>query len=108
MAAELRLPEPARTLVVRVWLPDRPGALGQVSIRIGAVHGDVTAIDILERGGGRVVDELVVALPEMVSLELLAKEVSAVDGVAVEHIRVVADERPDSVTAVLQLAAVIA
>jgi hypothetical protein len=42
------------------------------------------------------------------SLELLAKEVGAVDGVAVEHIRPVADERPDSATAVLQLAAVIA
>ena len=55
--------------------------------RIGAVHGDVTAIDILERGGGRVIDELVVALPEAVSVELLAKEIGAVDGVSVEHIR---------------------
>lgn len=98
----------ARTLVVRVWLPDRPGALGQVASRIGAVHGDVTAIDILERGGGRVIDELVVALPEAVSLELLAKEIGAVDGVAVEHIRPVGAERPDSATAVLELAATIA
>ena len=95
---------PARTLVVRVWLPDRPGALGQVASRIGAVHGDVTAIDILERGGGRVIDELVVALPESVSVDLLAKEIGAVDGVAVEHVRVVDDERPDSATALLQLA----
>jgi hypothetical protein len=101
-------PVSARTLVVRVWLPDRPGALGQVASRIGAVHGDVTAIDILERGGGRVVDELVVALPDSVSLELLAKEIGAVDGVAVEHIRLVADERSDSATAVLHLAATIA
>ena len=95
-------------LVVRVWLPDRPGALGQVASRIGAVHGDVTAIDILERGGGRVIDELVVALPEAVSVELLAKEIDAVDGVSVEHIRPVAEERPDSATAVLQLAAEVA
>ncbi len=101
-------PEHARTLVVRVWLPDRPGALGQVASRIGAVHGDVTAIDILERGGGRVIDELVVALPESVSLELLAKEIDAVDGVAVEHVRPVGEERPDSATAVLQLAAHVA
>ena len=82
-------PDPPRTLVVRVWLPDRPGALGQVASRIGAVHGDVTAIDILERGGGRVIDELVVAVPESVSVDLLAKEIGAVDGVAVEHIRAV-------------------
>jgi hypothetical protein len=101
-------PDHARTLVVRVWLPDRPGALGQVASRIGAVHGDVTAIDILERGGGRVVDELVVALPESVSFELLAKEIGAVDGVAVEDVRAVGDDRPDSATAVLQLAADVA
>ena len=100
--------ERARTLVVRVWLPDRPGALGQVASRIGAVHGDVSAIDILERGGGRVIDELVVALPESASVELLAKEIGAVDGVAVEHIRPVEDDRPDSATAVLELAAVVA
>src|SRR4051794_33778201 len=73
----------ARVLVVRLWLPDRPGALGQVASRIGAVHGDVTAIDILERGGGRVVDELVVSLPETSSEALLIKEIGAVDGVAV-------------------------
>jgi hypothetical protein len=101
-------PDDVRRLVVRLWLPDRPGALGQVASRIGAVHGDVTAIDILERGGGRVVDELVVALPSSVSIELLAKEIAAVDGVAVEHVRAVGADRPDSATAVLQLAAELA
>jgi hypothetical protein len=100
--------ERARTLVVRVWLPDRPGALGQVASRIGAVRGDVTAIDILERGAGRVIDELVVALPESVSVDLLAKEIGAVDGVAVEHVRTIGDERPDSATALLELAADVA
>jgi hypothetical protein len=99
---------PARALVVRVWLPDRPGALGQVASRIGAVHGDVTAIDILERGAGRVIDELVVTLPDSTSEELLAKEINAVDGVSVEHIRRVADQRTDSVTAILELAARVA
>ena len=99
------LPEMSRSLVVRVWLPDRPGALGQVASRIGAVHGDVTAIDILERGGGRVIDELVVSLPATTSDDLLAKEIAAVDGVSVEHIRPVDSERPDSATAILTLAA---
>jgi hypothetical protein len=98
----------ARTLVARVWLPDRPGALGQVASRIGAVRGDVTAIDILERGGGRVIDELVVALPDDVSVELLAREIDDVDGVSVEHIRPAAGERPDSATSLLQLAAEVA
>ncbi len=93
---------------MRVWLPDRPGALGQVASRIGAVHGDVTAIDILERGAGRVIDELVVALPESASVDLLAKEIRAVDGVAVEHIRSVDGDRSDSATAFLALAARVA
>ena len=48
------------------------------------------------------------ALPESVSLDLLAKEIGAVDGVAVEHVRSVGDERADSATAVLQLAADVA
>jgi hypothetical protein len=75
----------SRMLVVRVWLPDRPGALGLVASRIGAVHGDVTAIDILERGAGRVIDELVVSLPDSASDELLAAEIRAVDGVSVRN-----------------------
>jgi hypothetical protein len=98
----------SRTLVLRVWMPDRPGALGQVASRIGAVHGDVTAIDILERGAGRVIDELVVSLPEPTSIDLLASEIRAVDGVAVEHIRPIDDDRLDSGTAFLELAAQVA
>ncbi|MBA3289596.1 MAG: hypothetical protein H0U21_16545 [Acidimicrobiia bacterium] len=98
---------PTRTLVLRLWLPDRAGALGQVASRIGAVHGDVVAIDILERGAGRVIDELVVSLPESTSEELLAQEVGAVDGVAVEQIWTAAGDRPDSATAMLELAAAV-
>lgn len=98
----------ARSLVVRLWLPDRPGALGQVASRIGSVRGDLLAIDILERGGGQVVDELVVSLPSATSEELLAREIGAVDGVAVEHIRLVAADRPDPAMAMFELAATVA
>ena len=28
------------TYIIRLWLPDRPGALGHVASRIGAVGGD--------------------------------------------------------------------
>src|SRR5262245_58230979 len=47
------------TFVLRLWLPDRPGALGAVASRVGAVGGDLVGIDILERGAGRAIDELV-------------------------------------------------
>lgn len=73
--------------ILRVWLPDRPGALGQVASRIGAVRGDVVAIDILERDGGQAIDELVVELPATTPLGLLVGEVSQVDDVRVEEVR---------------------
>jgi hypothetical protein len=75
------------TYVVRVWIPDRPGALGAVASRIGAVRGDVVGIDILERGADKAVDELTVELPDASLVELLVTEIKAVDGVAVEDIR---------------------
>lgn len=75
------------TVVVRVWLPDRPGALGLVTSRIGAVRGDVLAIEVLESGGGRVIDEIVVNLPTHDLLDLMVNEVHAIDGVSVEDVR---------------------
>jgi hypothetical protein len=100
--------DPVHTVVVRVWLPDRPGALGQVASRIGSVRGDVLAIEILEVGGGRVIDELVVALPDSSLVDLMVNEVHAIDGVSVEHVRETTDGHVDasvmSLTVVAELA----
>jgi hypothetical protein len=73
--------------VVRIWLPDRPGALGAVASRIGGVRGDLTGIEILERGAGRAIDELVVSLPDESLVELLVSEMCEVEGVDVEDVR---------------------
>ena len=89
-------------------MPDRPGALGQVASRIGAVRGDVLAIEILEQGGGRAIDELTVSLPDDDLLSLLTAEVDAVDGVSVESIRVVDPDRTDASLSALALGAAIA
>jgi len=83
------------TYVMRVWLPDRPGALGAVASRIGAVRGDVVGIEILEQDGGRAVDDLVVRLPDETLVGLLLAEVGQVDGVDVEDIRPLADALHD-------------
>lgn len=95
--------DPVHTVIVRVWLPDRPGALGQVASRIGSVRGDVLAIEILEVGGGRVIDELVVALPDPSLVDLVMNEVHAIDGVSVEHVRETSDGHVDA--SVLSLSA---
>jgi len=96
------------TIVVRVWMPDRPGALGQVASRIGAVRGDVLSIEVLEQGGGRAIDELTVALPDQDLTPLLTAEIDAVDGVSVENIRVVDIDRTDPSLSALALGAAIA
>ena len=96
------------TVIVRVWMPDRPGALGQVASRIGAVRGDVLGIAILERGAGRVVDELTVGLPAVELVPLLIQEVNAVDGVTVEDIREIEPDRADPDLATLAAAAALA
>jgi len=52
------------TFLVRIELPDRPGALGAVASRIGAVRGDVVSIEIIRRQDGRALDEFVVELAD--------------------------------------------
>jgi hypothetical protein len=85
---------PATHVLVRVWLPDRPGALGLVASRIGALDGDIVGIDVLERGDHVAVDEFAVVLRKSVSLDLLVREIEEVDGASVEEVRAI-DHFPD-------------
>ncbi len=93
-----------RRFLIRVQLPDRPGALGAVASRIGAVGGDVVSIDILERGGGLVVDELGVGLEGDHLVKLVREEILEVDGVVVESIRPVEDPVPERFADLLDMA----
>jgi hypothetical protein len=90
--------------LIRVRLPDRPGALGAVASRIGSVGGDVVSIDILQRQDGIVVDELGVGLAGDNLIDLLRDEILEVDGVSIESIRVVDGEMPDRDTELLDVA----
>lgn len=90
--------------VIRVWLPDRPGALGSVASRVGAVKADVIGIDIIERGAGRAIDELVIDLPDGELVDLLLAEIGQVEGVDVENIRPLAGPPPDPAVAALEVA----
>jgi hypothetical protein len=96
-----------KTYVLRIWMPDRPGALGQVASRVGAVGGDVVGIDILERGAGRAIDELVVELPGDGLVDLLLHEMAQVDGVDVESITLAADSLRDPRLDALETAAIL-
>jgi hypothetical protein len=96
-----------QTYILRVWMPDRPGALGALASRIGAVGGDVTGIDILERGAGRAIDELVVELPDDALVDLLVAEIHQVDGVDIESIRPAAEALHDPRVDALETAALL-
>jgi UTP:GlnB (protein PII) uridylyltransferase len=71
---------------LRIRLPDRPGALGAVASRIGAVGGDIVSIDILGRSDGSAVDEFVIELGGEHLVGLLRTEVHEVDGAVVEDV----------------------
>jgi hypothetical protein len=93
-------------VLVRVWLPDRPGALGAVASRIGATRGDIVGIDVLERGDSVAVDEFAVELEQSDLVPMLVREIEEVDGASVEEVRVVAhfpDPRLDALDSATQL-----
>lgn len=77
----------AEHVLIRVWLPDRPGALGLVASRIGAMRGDIVGIDVLETGEGVAVDEFAVNIPDAEMIPILIREIEEVDGVSVEEVR---------------------
>jgi hypothetical protein len=95
-------------VVVRVWLPDRPGGLGQVASRIGAMRGDIVAVEVLERSGTVAVDEFAVDLPGDDLVPLLVREIEEVDGASVEeveHVERFPDPRLDALESVERLGA---
>lgn len=105
--------------VVRLWLPDRPGALGRVATALGSVDASLVGIDILEQGGGWAIDELVVdlagqderggargAATEVGPADQLTAALHLVDGVKVESIHPtsgVVDPRVDALETAAEL-----
>ena len=90
---------------MRLWLPDVPGTLGRVAAAIGKASGDVTGIEILERGAGMAIDELLVELPSADLVDGMVSEIAAVDGVAIEDVHPVAPDRSDQSVLALEVAA---
>ena len=93
-------------VLVRVWVSDRPGALGAVASRIGALRGDIMSIEVLERGEGVAIDEFAVNLSDRNAIPVLVREIEQVDGASVEEVRVV-ERYPDARIDALQSAALL-
>lgn len=73
-------------MVLSVRLPDRPGALGQVASRLGALGANITDIRVARSGGEMVDDVFHVTLPAVDEVDLVAlahTELNEVDGVSI-------------------------
>jgi hypothetical protein len=73
-------------LRVRVTLPDRPGALGQVARTLGVAGADIVQVVVLERLGGRAVDDFTVVWPGASRVERLLAGLGAIPGVEVDGV----------------------
>lgn len=73
--------------LLRIVLPDRPGALGAVATALGRVDADILSLDVIQRGPGYAVDDLVVEVPPGKLADSLVTAAVTVEGVQVESIR---------------------
>ena len=73
-------------LRVRVTLPDRPGALGQVARTLGVAGADIVQVVVLERLGGRAVDDFTVVWPGASRVDRLLAGLAAIPGVQVDGV----------------------
>jgi hypothetical protein len=75
------------SFLIRVQLPDRPGALGAVATALGNVGGDILSVDVVERGSGIAIDDLVVELPSGGQPDVLITAAESIEGVEVDAVR---------------------
>ena len=73
--------------LLRLVVPDRPGTLGAVATALGDAGIDIVSVDVLERGNGVAVDDIVVDLPRDRLPDSLITVVRTVPGVEVETLR---------------------
>ncbi len=73
--------------LLRLVVPDRPGILGAVATALGEAGIDIVSVDVLERGGGVAVDDIVVDLPPDRLPDSLITAAQTVSGVQVESLR---------------------
>ena len=73
--------------LLRVQLEDRPGSLGALAVALGTAGADILSLDVVERGAGYAIDDLVVDLPAGAMPDALITAAHTMKGVRVDAIR---------------------
>ncbi|MGU3498841.1 amino acid-binding protein [Mycobacterium sp. C31M] len=73
--------------LLRVQLEDRPGSLGSLAVALGSVGADILSLDVVERGAGYAIDDLVVELPPGAMPDSLITAAEHIKGVYVDSVR---------------------
>lgn len=73
--------------LLRVYLQDRPGSLGLLAVSLGSIGADILSLDVVERGEGYAVDDIVAEVPRGALPDTLITAAEKVDGVRVDSIR---------------------
>lgn len=74
-------------IVVRVWVPDEPGALAALASRVAGAGGNVVGLEVLERRGDAALDELLIELEGAELVDHLCGQVASAPGTTIEQVR---------------------
>lgn len=79
-------------VVMRVFIPDEPGALAALAARVAEGGGNVVGLEVLERTNGAALDELLIELDDATQIDQLCRRVAAAEGTVIEEVRPVAPD----------------
>lgn len=82
-ATVMRVP----SYLLRIELLDRPGSLGSLAVALGSVDADILSLDVVERGCGYAIDDLVVELAPGAMPDALITAAESLNGVRVDSVR---------------------
>ena len=75
------------SFLLRVQLPDRPGSLGSLALALGSVGADILSLDVVERGAGYAIDDIVVEVTPGALPDTLITAAESVADVRVDSLR---------------------
>lgn len=75
------------SFLLRVQLPDRPGSLGSLALALGSVGADILSLDVVERGAGYAIDDLVVEVSSGALPDTLITAAESLTDVRVDSLR---------------------